>query len=55
MYGKTIENAWDRESVKIYRPMEELLQPVSKKIDKRQIISNEELVIVNETKVYSVL
>lgn len=46
VYGKTIENLWDRETVKICRSKEELLQAVSKKVYKRQTIINEELVIV---------
>ena len=46
MYGKTIENLWDRESVKICRSKEELLLAVSRKVYKRQIIINEDLVIV---------
>lgn len=50
MYGKTIENLWDRDTVKICRSKEELLQAVSKKIYKRQIIINEDLVIVMQHK-----
>mgnify|MGYP007092487997 CR=1 FL=1 len=50
MYGKTIENLSDRESIKICRSKEELLQAVSKKVYKRQIIVNEELVIVMHRK-----
>ena len=50
MYWKTIENLWDRESVKICRSKEELLQAVSKKVYKRQIIVNEALVIVMQQK-----
>jgi len=50
VYGKTIENVSKRESVKICRTKEELLQEVSKKTYKRQIIVNEELVIVTHRK-----
>ena len=50
MYGKTIENLADRESIKICRSKEELLQAVSKKVYKRQIIINDELVIVMQHK-----
>ena len=46
VYGKTIERLEDRECVKICRSKEELLQAVSKTDYKRQIIINEELVIV---------
>ena len=46
VYGKTIERLEDRECVKICRSKEELLQAVSKPDYKRQIIINEELVIV---------
>ena len=49
-YGKTIENLWNRESIKICRSKEELLQAVSKKIYKRQIIINEDLVLVAQQK-----
>ena len=50
VYGKTIENVWDRKSVKICRSTGELLQAVSKKIYKRQIIFNEDLVILAHKK-----
>ena len=50
VYGKTIENLWDRESIKICRSKEELLQAVSKKVFKRQIIVNEDLVLVEHHK-----
>ena len=50
MYGKTIENLGDREIIKICRSKEELLQAVSKKVYKRQIIINEDLVIVMQHK-----
>ena len=50
VYGKTIENVWDRESIKICRSPEDLLQAVSKKSYKRQIIINEDLVIVMQQK-----
>ncbi|RZD32614.1 MAG: hypothetical protein CXT79_05995 [Thaumarchaeota archaeon] len=46
VYGKTIENLSKRDSVKICRTKEELLQEVSKSTYKRQIIVNEEMVIV---------
>ena len=47
---KTIENVWDRETVKICRSKEELLQSVSKKTYKRQAIVNEDMVIVAHKK-----
>ena len=50
VYGKTIENLSKRDSVKICRTKEELLQEVSKKRYKRQIIVNEEMVIVTHRK-----
>ena len=50
VYGKTIENVWDRETVKICRSKEELLQSVSKKTYKRQVIVNEDMVIVAHKK-----
>lgn len=50
VYGKTIENLWDRESIKICRSKEELLQTVSKNTYKRQIIINEDLVLVAQHK-----
>ena len=50
MYGKTIENVWDRDNVKICRSKKDLLQAVSKKCYKRQIIINEDLVIVTQHK-----
>ena len=50
VYGKTIENVWDRETVKICRSKEELLQSVSKKIYKRQVIVNEDMAIVAHKK-----
>ena len=50
VYGKTIENLSDRDIVKICRSKEELLQAVSKKTYKRQIIVNEEMVIVTQRK-----
>ena len=50
VYGKTIENLLKRVHVKICRSKEELLQAVSKKTYKRQIIVNEELVIVTQEK-----
>ena len=50
VYGKTIENLLKRFHVKICRSKEELLQAVSKKTYKRQIIVNEELVIVTQEK-----
>ena len=50
MYGKTIENVWDRECVKICRSKEELLLSVSKKTYKRQIIVNDDMVIVTHRK-----
>ena len=50
VYGKTIENLWDRETVKICRSKEELLQAVSKKVYKRQTIINDDLVIVMQGK-----
>ena len=46
VYGKTIERVENREIVKICRNKEDLLQAVSKPDYKRQIIVNEELVIV---------
>ena len=46
VYGKTIVRLEDRECVKICRSKEDLLQAVSKPDYKRQIIVNEELVIV---------
>ena len=50
MYGKTIENVWDRVCVKICRSKEELLLSVSKKTYKRQIIVNDDMVIVTHRK-----
>ena len=50
MYGKTIENLSDRESVRICRSKQELLQSVSKKTFKRQVIVNEDMVIVAHKK-----
>jgi len=50
VYGKTIENLSKRDSVKICRTKEELLQEVSKSTYKRQIIVNEEMVIVTHRK-----
>ena len=52
VYGKTIENVWDRETVKICRSKEELLQSVSKKTYKRQVIINEDMVIVAHNKLF---
>ena len=46
VFGKTIENLGNRVNVKICRTKEELLQAVSKKSYKRQIIINSEMVIV---------
>jgi len=50
VYGKTIENLSDRESVRICRSKQELLQSVSKKTFKRQVIVNEDMVIVAHKK-----
>ena len=50
VYGKTIENLSDRDFVKICRTAEELMHAVSKKTYKRQIIVNEEMVIVTQRK-----
>ena len=50
VYGKTIENLSKRDSVKICRTKEELLREVSKSTYKRQIIVNEEMVIVTHRK-----
>ena len=46
VYGKTIENVMDRDVAKICRNKEELLQYVSKETYNRQVIINDELVIV---------
>ena len=50
VFGKTIENLSDRDVVKICRISQELLHEVSKSTYKRQIIVNEEMVIVSQRK-----
>ena len=50
VFGKTIENLSDRDVVKICRTSRELLHEVSKSTYKRQIIVNEEMVIVSQRK-----
>ena len=49
MYGKTIKNLWERESVRICRSKQELLQSVSKTY-RGQVIINEDMVIVTHKK-----
>ena len=46
VFGKTIENLTDRDVVRICSTKEELMHAVSKSTYKRQIIVNEELVVV---------
>ena len=50
VFGKTIENVSDRDVVRICRTSQELLHEVSKSTYKRQIIVNEEVVIVSQRK-----
>ena len=52
VYGKTIENVFDRDVTKICRTKEQLLQHVSRSNYKRHVIINSELVIVSLKQTY---
>ena len=50
VFGKTNENLSDRDVVQICRTKQEIMHEVSKSTYKRQIIVNEEMVIVSQRK-----